>query len=591
MRRNVGRIVTMALITGACIIAGCGGEGSETSGTPNSNAAGVGEVGGLSHGAQVVTTDGAHGTVAGIDAEGHGTTAELRPGDIASTGNVASTGNIASTGNEANTGLPPMGAIDAGPDPVPVLPGQRVEVIVDGLKDKASLKLFIHRRDDLVTVNMNGPYLFKVSRPAEPSDGINVAVHPRGQLCSVSGPIYAEAPDNTSVFHVRCANRKQFAIASTWRWGLSSYVLDPISGGMTPAPGRELMTKMPLFHPSVVRGTNRGFFLRPALFGATPGPGVPLGAAGTLGTFTIDPNTGALDVPGVRMVDLVNDREVSEYVVDSHGGLAFIEHGDTTGLIHVDRKTGDIIPSVFTGTVNSASGTATPIPCDRTFTHHPGMGARLRKGFSDMRLTADERFAFALTCEPGKQEYRLTAYRVDHTHHPLYGRFFAMRQIEQVDMALDRTFAASFDINPQGTLLFASDAHSPLVHVFRIDRASGQLIAVKGSPFMHHDRASRVKVSRDGKAVYLVHERSSGVTGMSIDEKTGALEVIRGSPFDTAMYPTTIAIDASDSFAYVPYADIGAVVTFAIDPQTKTLTRTGLSGTPRNIHDMVLTED
>jgi 6-phosphogluconolactonase len=117
------------------------------------------------------------------------------------------------------------------------------------------------------------------------------------------------------------------------------------------------------------------------------------------------------------------------------------------------------------------------------------------------------------------------------------------------------------------------------VTVLAIDDKTGALTPAPGSPFTTGMAPSSVAIHPSGAFVYVVNSwrdsRSGEVWAYAIDRATGALTPLRGSPFTVPGNPWSVAIHTSGAFAYVTSAD--DVYVYAIDARTGALTPTASS--------------
>jgi 6-phosphogluconolactonase (cycloisomerase 2 family) len=98
-------------------------------------------------------------------------------------------------------------------------------------------------------------------------------------------------------------------------------------------------------------------------------------------------------------------------------------------------------------------------------------------------------------------------------------------------------------VDPSGKFLYASDYAHPDVFGFSID-AKGALTPLPGSPFrIHHagSDASSYGIVDTGSYVYVALSGSNRIAGFSIDRNTGALTPVLGSPFAAGNAPTFLA--------------------------------------------------
>ncbi len=97
-------------------------------------------------------------------------------------------------------------------------------------------------------------------------------------------------------------------------------------------------------------------------------------------------------------------------------------------------------------------------------------------------------------------------------------------------------------IDPQGALLFAANSGSNNVSAFAIDSSSGALGAVSGSPFPTGGVGpSTVAVDAESSFAYVTDQASHDIAAFSI-ASNGALQPIKGSPFGVATAATSITV-------------------------------------------------
>ncbi len=121
------------------------------------------------------------------------------------------------------------------------------------------------------------------------------------------------------------------------------------------------------------------------------------------------------------------------------------------------------------------------------------------------------------------------------------------------------------------------------IFAYSIQKGSGQLVAVAGSPFMaapatkSFDPGDRIAVDQSNKFLYV--GTTTGILGYTIDPNTGALFMIAGSPFG-ATVPNiySVVVVPSDYLYATAYANSGGIYGYTIDKNTGALTP--LSGSP-----------
>jgi 6-phosphogluconolactonase (cycloisomerase 2 family) len=87
--------------------------------------------------------------------------------------------------------------------------------------------------------------------------------------------------------------------------------------------------------------------------------------------------------------------------------------------------------------------------------------------------------------------------------------------------------------DPKGKFLFVGSEGSREIWVFQINATTGALTETAGSPFIAPSSADIMTVDASGKFLYVGQgSASSGVAAFSIDQTSGALTPILGSPFN-----------------------------------------------------------
>jgi 6-phosphogluconolactonase len=110
------------------------------------------------------------------------------------------------------------------------------------------------------------------------------------------------------------------------------------------------------------------------------------------------------------------------------------------------------------------------------------------------------------------------------------------------------------------------------VSAYTINRTTGALTAVAGSPFAAGTQPAAVAVDPSSKFVYVANVFSNNVSAYSINQATGALTPVAGSPFATDWYPVSVAVDPSGRFAYVVGNLNSNVSVYSINPTTGAFT-------------------
>ena len=116
---------------------------------------------------------------------------------------------------------------------------------------------------------------------------------------------------------------------------------------------------------------------------------------------------------------------------------------------------------------------------------------------------------------------------------------------------------------PGGEFLYALDTLAKAVSVLKIDRATGALSAIAGSPFTVGSNPSWISVSPTGRSLLvadpgsLVNNGTDTIGIYAIDAVTGALAPIAGSPF-AAQGPNSPDVIAINAVSPQSFAKLGA---------------------------------
>ena len=101
------------------------------------------------------------------------------------------------------------------------------------------------------------------------------------------------------------------------------------------------------------------------------------------------------------------------------------------------------------------------------------------------------------------------------------------------------------------------------------DANDGALTALRGFP---HDLPSCSYIVADQTGAYLYATAGTNVFGFSIDRKTGALSPLRGSPVAVGATADSMSIDPTNQFLYVTSRSAGKVTGFNLNDATGELT-------------------
>src|SRR6185312_11239528 len=114
---------------------------------------------------------------------------------------------------------------------------------------------------------------------------------------------------------------------------------------------------------------------------------------------------------------------------------------------------------------------------------------------------------------------------------------------------------------------YVTNENDNTISAYTIDRGTGALTQVAGSPYATDTTPISVTVNPAGTFAYVANANGSSVSAFSIDQATGALTQISGSPFSVGNgnSPYGITVNPAGTVVYVAnwQASISA---FSIDP-------------------------
>jgi 6-phosphogluconolactonase len=153
------------------------------------------------------------------------------------------------------------------------------------------------------------------------------------------------------------------------------------------------------------------------------------------------------------------------------------------------------------------------------------------------------------------------------------------------ELTLLSTVMESADIrvvvaDPTGKFIYASDETGGQILAYLVN--GGSLSPISGSPFTVPSSGQPIYLAMQSSGKFLYAPLlSGGIAGFSIDRSTGALSDIQGSPFDTGNLPFTLASDPLGRFLYAIDTNLSSVEGFKIDATTGALTL--IVGSPLNL--------
>jgi 6-phosphogluconolactonase len=133
-------------------------------------------------------------------------------------------------------------------------------------------------------------------------------------------------------------------------------------------------------------------------------------------------------------------------------------------------------------------------------------------------------------------------------------------------------------VDPTGRFAYVANAGSNNVSGFTIDRTTGALTPMPGSPFPSGGAPESVVVDPSGRFAYVANGNSGNVSGYIINQTTGVLSPIAGSPFAAGNNPSDVTVDPSARFVYVANSGSIDVSGYSINAATGALSPICLCG-------------
>lgn len=146
---------------------------------------------------------------------------------------------------------------------------------------------------------------------------------------------------------------------------------------------------------------------------------------------------------------------------------------------------------------------------------------------------------------------------------------------------MEQPFALAVD--PAGKFLYAAN-HSDSsgtgeVSVFSIDGTTGGLAAVSGSPFSFTQSNSEpwgVALSHDGNFLFTALSNTNQIAVLTINRATGAITPIAGSPFPAGeSIPEGLVLSPSGKYLYSGNGSASSISAFSVDPVSGNLALVG----------------
>jgi probable HAF family extracellular repeat protein len=145
--------------------------------------------------------------------------------------------------------------------------------------------------------------------------------------------------------------------------------------------------------------------------------------------------------------------------------------------------------------------------------------------------------------------------------------------------------ASAIAIDPSGRFAYVANFQGNNVSAFKMDQSTGGLLPI--ASYAAGSNPDAVTVDPLGKFVYVANLSSNDVSGYAINQTTGALTQITGSPFTTGSGPRSLAVDPNERFVYVANQGSSNIWGYTINATSGALSPLGTS--PYAVGDAGLT--
>ena len=323
---------------------------------------------------------------------------------------------------------------------------------------------------------------------------------------------------------------------------VSGYAIDAATGSLTPIPGSPFVTGL---HPVGVAADPSGRFLQ------VTNMGDPASSTfGNLSAYLIDPVTGVLTpVDGSPFATSLFPEGVA---VDPSGRFVYVPNGGDVPAFSIDRASGSLTPIPGSPFFTSGSGPDNVgIDPSGKFAYVPNFASANVTGFSidaTGALTELPSSPFPTGPEPGAVLVTPSgkfAYVMNHlastvSAYSIDGTTGALSPIGGGPVSVGGA-PTSMAVHPTGKFLYVACEAAGLSS-FTIDPTTGALTPIAGSPFDVGPVPLGVAVDFSGRFLYVSNRNAGTVSGFRIDQSTGTLAAVPGSPFAAGLDASLVAV-------------------------------------------------
>jgi 6-phosphogluconolactonase len=243
-----------------------------------------------------------------------------------------------------------------------------------------------------------------------------------------------------------------------------------------------------------------------------------------------------------------NSNNLSVYRIGADGALTALPGSPvTTGAAPNAAAVDPAGKFVYVANVLSDNVSAYSIATDGTLT--PVLGSPYPAGSGTVSVTIDPtgRFLYVPSCGAdcsGTGAGSVSAYTINRATGaltPVAGSPFTSGQ-----------FPYSVAVDFTGRFAYVANYGSGTVSAFRINSTSGALTAVKGSPFLAGTSPISVVVEPWNQFLYVANTASNNISAYAI-QSDGSLKPVLGSPFSTGAYTSAVTANASGQYVYLAF--------------------------------------
>jgi len=403
-------------------------------------------------------------------------------------------------------------------------------------------------------ISANGNYMFPTALYPGPSgNSVSIAQQPQSpaQRCIVQNPYFTSTPPNVSdISDVNIVCGEFSFVANSGADSISTFSIDATSGALF-SVGPPVAADR---GPSAIAGTIDKKYLY-----------VSNSRSNDVSAFAVDPSSGALTtVPGSPFAAGTSPRAVAVFTstaCTSRGG-----HCQLLENLYVANSGSDIVSAYQ---IDQSTGVLTPLASYATGTGPSAMAVGPGAPFTPFLYIANT---------GGSND--ISAFLIGSLTPVAGSPFPSNGNVSSLAFGAGDAF-----LYPPGSsngspgykgLLYAANASGGTasimgfsIHPYMGDANDGALTSLPGFPY---DLPSCSYIVADQTGAYLYATAGTNVFGFSIDKQTGALSPLPGSPIAVGATADSVSVDPANQFLYVTNHSAGKVTGFKLNAATGELT-------------------